>query len=155
MITVGGFFANWIRRVSPPRIRTGSSSTILMICCAGLSACATSAPLARSFSALMNSVTTGSATSASSSAVRISRAVASMSASVRRPLPRRFFRDADRRSCRVSNTRQGYSVPEQRLDADLVLEPVTNHLTQLGVVVVPVDVGGVDGGVTHHYALLT
>ncbi len=53
---------------------------------------------------LMNVRTTGRATSASSSAMRISRAVASMSASDRRPLPRRFLKVAARRSERVSNT---------------------------------------------------
>ena len=40
MITVGGFLANCSRRVSPPRIATSSSLTILMTCCAGLSALA-------------------------------------------------------------------------------------------------------------------
>ena len=39
MITVGGFLANVSRRVSPPRIATSSSLTILMTCCAGFSAC--------------------------------------------------------------------------------------------------------------------
>src|SRR5204863_156435 len=48
MITVGGVLANLSRRVSPPRIPTSSSSTILMICCAGLTAWCTSAPCARS-----------------------------------------------------------------------------------------------------------
>ena len=61
------------RRVSPPRIATSSSLTILMTCCAGFSACETSAPRARSLTRAMNAATTGSATSASSSAMRISR----------------------------------------------------------------------------------
>ena len=104
MMTVGAFLANRSRRVSPPRIATSSSLTILMTCWAGLSAPLTSAPRARSLTAAMNSRTTGSATSASSSATRISRAVASMSASESRPLPRRFLNVAERRSCRVSNT---------------------------------------------------
>ena len=38
MITVGGCLANCSRRVSPPRIATSSSLTILMTCWAGLSA---------------------------------------------------------------------------------------------------------------------
>ena len=88
MITVGGFLANRSRRVSPPRIWTSSSFTILMTCCAGFSACETSAPAARSLTRAMNCRTTGSATSASSRAMRISRAVASMSAWDSRPLPR-------------------------------------------------------------------
>ena len=81
-----------------------SSLTILTTCWAGLSAPETSAPLARSLIRLMKARTTGSATSASSSAMRISRAVASMSASERRPLPRRSRRAPLRRSERVSNT---------------------------------------------------
>ena len=51
MITVGGFLAKRSRRVSPPRIATSSSWTILMICWAGLSAWETSAPRARSLTA--------------------------------------------------------------------------------------------------------
>ena len=85
MITVGPVFANRSRRVSPPRIATSSSLTILTICCAGFSAWLTSSPRARSLTAPTKSLTTGSATSASSSAIRISRAVASMSASDSRP----------------------------------------------------------------------
>src|ERR1700754_2903933 len=81
-----------------------SSWTILMICWAGLSACETSAPRARSFRLKMKDLTTGSATSASSSARRISRAVASMSASVSLPLPRSLVKIPDRRSLRLSNT---------------------------------------------------
>ena len=82
-----------------------SSFTILMTCCAGLSAALTSAPRARSLTLAMNALTTGSATSASSSAMRISRAVASMSASERRPLPLRDVKTLSSRSDRVSNTR--------------------------------------------------
>src|SRR4029079_9414078 len=48
--------------------------------------------------------TTGSATSASSRATRISRVVSSMSASDRPPLPRSALHVAARRSCRVANT---------------------------------------------------
>ncbi len=76
-----------------------------MTCWAGLSARETSSPRARSLIAPTNALTTGSATSASSSAMRISRAVASMSASERRPLPRSVVKTAESRSERVSNTR--------------------------------------------------
>ena len=107
MITVGGFFANRSRRVSPPRMPTSSSLTILTTCCAGFRASETSAPLARSLTCLTNSRTTGSATSASSSAIRISRQVLSMSVSDSRPLPRRSDRTEVRRSDRVSNTTDG------------------------------------------------
>ena len=55
MITVGGFLAKRSRRVSPPRIPTSSSLTILMTCCAGFSAWLTSAPRARSLTAAMKS----------------------------------------------------------------------------------------------------
>ena len=86
-------------------MRTSSSLTILMTCWAGLSALLTSSPRARSLIAAMNERTTGSATSASSSAIRISRAVASMSASDSRPLPRRLVKTAESRSESVSNNR--------------------------------------------------
>src|SRR5690349_6400180 len=69
-----------------------------MICWAGLSAWETSAPRARSFRLNTKALTTGSATSASSNARRISRAVASMSASVSRPLPRSLVKIPERRS---------------------------------------------------------
>src|SRR4051812_38384917 len=111
MRTVGGVFANRSRRVSPPRIVTSSSLTILMICCAGFSAPLTSSPRARSLTALTNSLTTGSATSASSSAIRISRAVASMSASESRPFPRRFLKVSASRSESVANNGGQSSCP--------------------------------------------
>ena len=46
MMTVGGFLASRSLRVSPPRIETSSSLTILTTCCAGFSAPETSAPSA-------------------------------------------------------------------------------------------------------------
>ncbi len=104
MITVGGTLANRSRRASPPRISMSSSLTILMTCWAGFSASETSAPAARSRTRAMNCRTTGSATSASSSAIRISRQVASMSAADSRPRPRRAEKTCVSRSERVSNT---------------------------------------------------
>ncbi|SLH00844.1 Uncharacterised protein [Mycobacteroides abscessus subsp. abscessus] len=104
MITVGGVLARLSLRVSPPRMPTSSSLTILTTCWAGFSAAETSAPLARSLILAMKPRTTGSATSASSRANRISRHVASMSAGDRRPLPRRSFRAPVSRSDRDSNT---------------------------------------------------
>ena len=104
MITVGGFFAMFSRRVSPPRMLVSSSSTILITCCAGFSAAETSAPSARSFTRLINARTTVNDTSASSNARRISRAVALMSSSVSLPLPRRPPRADWRRSDSDSNT---------------------------------------------------
>ena len=82
-----------------------SSLTILMTCWAGFSAAETSSPLALSLTRAMNCLTTGSATSASSRAMRISRAVASMSAGDSRPRPRREEKTCVSRSERVSNTR--------------------------------------------------
>src|SRR5882724_1284553 len=75
-----------------------------MTCCAGLSALETSTPRDRSLIAATNERTTGSATSASSSAIRISRVVESMSASDNRPLPRRVVKTFSKRSESVSNT---------------------------------------------------
>ena len=103
MMTVGPDLANRSRRVSPPRMLTSSSLTILTICWAGFSASLTSSPRARSLTAATNSLTTGRATSASSSAIRISRAVVSMSASESRPLPLRFLNASARRSESVAN----------------------------------------------------
>ena len=117
MITVGGFLAKRIVRVSPPRIATSSSSTILMMACDGFSAPVSSAPLARSRTRATKSRTTARLTSASSSATRISRAVASMSASLSRVLPRRFLNVAARRSERVSNTESAYPARPARLDS--------------------------------------
>ncbi len=104
MMTVGGFLAKRRVRVSPPRIATSSSLTILTTCCAGFSASLTSAPIARSRTLWVNSLTTGSATSASSSASRMSRTVLLTSDSDRRPLVRRFLKVAVRRSDRLVNT---------------------------------------------------
>ena len=115
MITVGGFLAKRMVRVSPPRMLTSSSSTILMMACEGLSAPLSSAPLARSRTFATKSRTTARLTSASSSATRISRAVASMSASLSRVLPRRFLNVAARRSERVSNTESDYPARASRL----------------------------------------
>ena len=108
MMTVGGTFANRSRLVSPPRMPTSSSCTILMTCCAGFSAAETSSPPARSLTRAMNCLTTGSATSASSRAMRISRVVASMSAADSRPRPRSAEKTCVNRSDRVSNTCPGY-----------------------------------------------
>ena len=115
MITVGGVLANASWRVSPPRMPTSSSLTILTTCWAGFSAADTSAPLARSLMRVTNARTTGSETSASSSASRISRVVASMSASVNRPLPRSPDRTPVNRSERDSNTRASLAGFRHRL----------------------------------------
>src|SRR6266498_3807637 len=70
----------------------------------------------------MNALTTASATSASSSANRISRAVVSISASVSRPLLRSLAKIPERRSLSVSNTFEGYldRAPHGRIASYLV-----------------------------------
>ncbi len=100
MMTVGGFFANSMRRASPPRMVTSSSLTICTTCCAGFSAFDTSSPRARSRTLAVKSLTTSSDTSASSSARRISRTVPSTSAALSLPLPRRFLKVSASRSVR-------------------------------------------------------
>src|SRR6266542_2334715 len=70
----------------------------------------------------MNALTTASATSASSSANRISRAVVSISASVSRPLLRSLAKIPERRSLSVSNTFAEYldRTPHRPIASDLV-----------------------------------
>gem|GEM_PF-4747093 len=101
---MGGFLANRSSRVAPPRTVTSSSWTILTTCWAGLRAPDTSADNARSRTAPVNDRTTGSATSASSRARRISRTVVSTSASDSRPLVRRVRNVAVSLSDKVANT---------------------------------------------------
>ena len=71
-----------------PRSSVSSSSTILMTFCAGVSESSTSASRQRSFVRATNVFTTLKLTSASSSAMRISRMASLISSSVKRPLPR-------------------------------------------------------------------
>ena len=106
MITVGGVLANRSVRVSPPRIPTSSSLTILTTCWAGFSAWLTSSPSARSRTDETNCLTTGSATSASRRAMRMSRSATLTSCSESRPLPRRPLKVAVSRSDRELNTRK-------------------------------------------------
>src|SRR5665213_3082991 len=102
-MTVGGRLAYRIWRVSPPRMATSSSLTILMTCWPGLKLWESSSPTHRSRSAVVNLRTTPISTSASRRAVRISRSTSSTSASVRRPRPRSRVRMPSNRSVRLSN----------------------------------------------------
>src|SRR5690606_35826445 len=102
-ITGAGCAAKRRRRVSARSTWTSSALTILRTCCAGFSGLETSAPKALSLTFLMNDRTTGRATSASRSAIRISRAVAAMSAADNLPLPRRVLEVALRRAERVAD----------------------------------------------------
>ena len=87
MMIVGGFFAKFSGRSTPwPSTSVSSSLTIFTTCWAGLSASDTSVPNARSRTLPVKERTTSSATSASSSARRISRIVPSISASESLPL---------------------------------------------------------------------
>ncbi len=89
--------------VSPPRVVTSSSWTILITCWPGVSDLETPSPRARSLTRARKSLTTLTFTSASSSATRTSRKAASMSFSERRPLPRREPNTDSKRWVRVSN----------------------------------------------------
>lgn len=125
-----GVFAKRTVRVCPPRISTSSSLTILTICWVGLSALESSSPWQRSLMAATNSLTTDKLTSASSRAMRIWRVVASISASVRRPLPRNPLKVDARRSWRVSNTvvlQRASSLPGQTTVPDLIMTPGGNY----------------------------
>ena len=86
-----------------PNSSVSSSSTILMTFCAGVSESSTSASRQRSFVRATNDFTTLKLTSASRSAMRISRMASLMSSSVRRPLPRRPLNMPCRRVDRFSS----------------------------------------------------
>src|SRR6266508_915993 len=94
-----------MRSVSPPRVLTSSSWTILMTCWAGLRDLDSSAPTARSLILATKLRTTLKLTSASSRATRISRSTSSTPASLSRPLPRRRRKMPTNRSERASNMR--------------------------------------------------
>ena len=74
-----------------------------MNACPGVRLASTSAPSAFALTDSMNVLTTGSATSASSSATRTSRSVSATLSSVMRPRPRRFSMARDSRAVRLSN----------------------------------------------------
>ena len=114
MITAGGvtsifrplsFAAPGIAVGSPPNSSTSASLTIFTTCCPGVTDRITSAPTARAVTSSTNVLTTGNATSASSSATRTSRIAARTSISVSAPRPRSFSKTLPRRSERLSNKR--------------------------------------------------
>ena len=92
---------------SPPAVSPNSASissrTIRTTCCAGVRLFSTSSSTARSRTRSMNALTTLKLTSASSSAIRISRSAASTVASVSRTSPRSERNTACRRSLRDSS----------------------------------------------------
>ena len=104
MMMVGPLLAQFSSRLWPPRTSTSSSLTILTTCWPGFRALERATSLAFSRTWAVKERTTGRATSASRRARRISLTVESISASLRRPLPRSWLKDALRRSERLPNT---------------------------------------------------
>ncbi len=88
---------------SPPSASISTSLTILTTCWPGVTEPSTSAPTARSRTLAMKSFTTGSATSASSSARRTSRSASVTSASLSAPRPRRRSKTPESLLERLSN----------------------------------------------------
>jgi hypothetical protein len=89
--------------ILPPSTSTRWSWTILTTICAGVTERSTSCPSAFSRTAVTKSRTTGSATSASSRAMRISRSAAPTSSSVSAPWRRSRSKTSPRRLLRLSN----------------------------------------------------
>ncbi len=87
----------------PPSTSTRWSWTILTTICAGVTERSTSCPSAFSRTAVTKSRTTGSATSASSRATRISRSAAPTSSSLSAPWRRSRSKTSPRRLLRLSN----------------------------------------------------
>ncbi len=98
-----GFPERWSARSPPDRSAVSSSLTILTTCWPALSEVMTSAPIARSRTRAVKSLTTLKLTSASSSARRTSRMAVSTSASLIRPRPVSEPSVLRRRSERASN----------------------------------------------------
>ena len=101
----GGCEARSSSAVSPPIRSTMALWTMPTSAWPGVSDCSTSWPSAFSFTWAMKSRTTGRATSASSRAMRISRNISWVLASVRRASPRMVFTMRARRWERLSNMR--------------------------------------------------
>ena len=103
-ITVGPLLAKAMSRPDPPMSSVSSSETIFTTCWPGLSDSSTSAPIARSFTAAVNCLTTLKFTSASRSARRTCRMALVTSSSVRAPRERTSPRASWRRWESESNT---------------------------------------------------
>src|SRR6266853_5179906 len=101
--TTGGCARSFQGAPAPPMSCTSSVCRMPMNACPGVRLVSTSAPSALALTDSMNAFTTGSATSASSSATRASRSVAATFSSVMRPRPRRFSMVRARRAVRWSN----------------------------------------------------
>ncbi len=105
--------------LASPNSASISSRTIATTCWAGVRLLRTSSPTARSRTRSINALTTLKLTSASSSAIRISRSAASTDCSVRRASPRIWRKTSWRRSLRESNmtVRPAPRPPHGRPDA--------------------------------------
>ncbi|MNH95544.1 hypothetical protein D3C73_481930 [compost metagenome] len=101
--TAGGCAARFSSVFTSPIAAISSLLTILTNSWPGVRLLLTSCPTALSFTRLMKSRTTGSATSASSNAMRTSRRVSLMFSSVSRPRPLILRRVRDNRSVKFSN----------------------------------------------------
>ena len=103
-ITTTGRCARRLRPVlGSPMSRVSSSCTTLMNACPGVRLFVTSTPTARALTASVKLLTTGNATSASSSARRTSRTVSEMLSSVSRPRPDSDLSAAERLLVNRSN----------------------------------------------------
>src|ERR1035437_3238079 len=103
--TLGGSLAKRSLDSWLPRILISSSWTILVTCWAGERAVRTSSPMAFTLMFSMSCLTTLKLTSASSSAMRISRKAPSMFSAESFPSPRRFLKTRCSFSDRLSNMR--------------------------------------------------
>ena len=100
---VGGLGEISILLLVPPIIAINSSLTILMTCWVGLSPLSTLSPTAFSDTLATKSLTTAKLTSASSSAMRISRIACLTSSSVNAPLSRSLLKMCDSLSLSEEN----------------------------------------------------
>jgi hypothetical protein len=116
--TAGGCVRRLSGRTPSPITRTSSSWITRTSAWPGVRLLWISSPTARALTASMNSLTTGSATSASSSAIRTCRSVSPMFSSVSRPRPRSPSTTVARRAESLSNTDDlGASAGEDRRSA--------------------------------------
>jgi hypothetical protein len=102
-ITAGGWVARFSPLLAPPISSVNSRWTTPTRAWPGVREPITSWPSAFSLTLAMKSLTTGRATSASSSAMRTSRSMSPMLSSVRRAWPRRFLTTRPRRWVRLSS----------------------------------------------------
>ena len=123
MIATGGGASRSSGTASVPSISIRWSWTTLMTICPGAIERRTCAPIAFSLTVSTKSLTTGSATSASSSAIRTSRSAAVTSASLSAPRRVSWPRTSPRRSCKLSNM-AGLARPQIHRSRQTEIAPV-------------------------------